>query len=74
MHIGDFKTGNVEKITPLPNIAFLIPVFNTKSEYLMEAIDSILDSNLKVHIFLVNDGSTIELPLFDPEFVSVISH
>jgi glycosyltransferase involved in cell wall biosynthesis len=44
-----------------PKISVVIPVYNTKSEYIEEAINSVLNQTLKeIEIIVVNDGSTDE--------------
>lgn len=48
----------------MPKISVVIPVYNTKPEYIQVAVDSVLNQTLKeIEIIVVNDGSTDEKTL-----------
>jgi len=65
VHIGDFKLAEgKEPAVDEFEVAFLIPVYNSKVQHMKETFESIqnqkLSKNIKVTQFWVDDGSTEE--------------
>ena len=50
-------------------LSIIIPVFNTKKEYLIQAIESVLNQTYKnIELILIDDGSTNDAPIICDEY------
>ena len=62
VHIGDFVLDDdTKKVSPLPKICVVMPVYNTKPSYIRSAVESVTTKQSyqgQIKLVIVDDGST----------------